>query len=498
MSKATTDITIRSAKKGRKWLTVFFLLVIGAVFGLIISSSFDLPYTSSAQPYGNIAQSGAYPVTEKNGVVQSPFVEVVEKVQNAVVNISAQSREENVPWWFRRPGHSISSGSGFFFREDGYILTNNHVVKDAVKLTVRTATGFRYEAKLVGADPQTDLAVIKVEPEEDITAISFGDSDNLKVGDWAIAIGNPFPQQGLDRTVTVGVVSAVGRSQLNFGRETPYYQYYIQTDASINPGNSGGPLLNIRGEAIGVNAAISSPNGGSVGIGFAIPINLARSIVPDLIVSGRVHRGWLGVYLGNVTEREAKSQGMDAVLGVVIDSVYAGSPAEQAGIMNGDVIVGFDGQEVNDAAQFSVLVSTVDGGDNVPLEFIRDGVRQSVVASIGDRDTFLAENSQNVTNDDFEVYQWMGMELLTFTKEISRALKAKHVPGVLVRRIYPGTPANRSSIARGTIVMQINDVTIKSIDDVKQVAQKMRGSSSRISLIVLDPEGTISRKVLRP
>jgi len=490
--------SISPAKKGHKWLGVVSLLVIGAVFGLVIASSFDLPRHSSAQVYRNIAQSGAYPTVDNNGSVQSPFVGVVEKVQNAVVNISARSREENVPWWFRQSGTSVSSGSGFFFREDGYILTNNHVVKNAVKLTVRTATGFRYDAKLVGADPQTDLAVIKVEPEEDITAISFGNSNNLKVGDWAIAIGNPFPQQGLDRTVTVGVISAVGRSQLNFGRETPYYQYYIQTDASINPGNSGGPLLNINGEVIGVNAAISSPTGGSVGIGFAIPINLARAIVPDLIASGQVHRGWLGIYLDNVTEREAKRQGLDAVRGVVIDSVFAGSPAEKAGIRNGDVVIGFNGQEINDAAQLSVLVSTVKNGDQIPVELIRDGVRQSVVASIGDRESYLSSNKPEVEPDDFEVYQWMGLELLTFTEEIADAVAVKYVPGVFVRRIYPGTPADRSSITRGTIIMQIDNVTIKSIADVEQVARKLRGSSRRIPLIVQEPDGTIARKVLRP
>ncbi|MBU8933843.1 MAG: trypsin-like peptidase domain-containing protein [candidate division Zixibacteria bacterium] len=491
-------MTKSSVNKGRKWSAVVSLIVIGTVVGLVISSALDLSIPSRAQSYSNIAQTGTYPLVDNDGVIESPFVGVVERVQNAVVNISARSREENKPWWLRQSGFSTSSGSGFFFREDGYILTNNHVVEGAVKMSVRTATGFHYDATLVGADPQTDLAVLKVEPEEDITFIPFGNSDNLKVGDWSIAIGNPFPQQGLDRTVTVGVISAVGRSQLNFGHDTPYYQYYIQTDASINPGNSGGPLLNLAGEAIGVNAAISSPTGGSVGIGFAIPINLARSIVPDLIATGRAHRGWLGIYLGNVTEREAKRQGLDAVRGVIIDSVFAGSPAEQAGITNGDIITAFDGQEVNDAAQLSVFVSTVKDGDKVRIELIREGIRESVVASISDRDAFLASNPRNSEPDDFEVYQWQGMELLTFTEEISDALQFKHIPGVFVRRVMSGSPADRSSIARGTIIMQINDVVVESIEDVEQVARQLSRASRRVPLIVQEPDGTIARKVLRP
>lgn len=486
------------ANQGRKWPTVVSLILVGAVIGLVIASALDLPVPSRAQVYTNISQTGAFPVVDNNGVIESPFVAVVDRVKNAVVNISARSKEENRPWWLRHPGYSTSSGSGFFFREDGYILTNNHVVDGAQKLTVRTASGFRYDATLVGADPQTDLAVLKVEPEENIVIIPFGDSDHLKVGDWSIAIGNPFPQQGLDRTVTVGVISAVGRSQLNFGQDTPYYRYYIQTDASINPGNSGGPLLNIQGEAIGVNAAISSPTGGSVGIGFAIPINLARSIVPDLIATGHARRGWLGIYLGNLTEREAKRQGMDAVRGVIIDSVFAGSPAEKSGIQSGDIVTGFNGQEVNDAAQLSVLVSTVKEGERIRIELLREGVSESVVAEIGDRDTYLAAQREEPEHDDFAVFTWQGMELLTLTEEISDILEIEHVPGVFVRKVYSGSPAERSSISRGTIIMQLDNEAVESIDDVERVAKHLRRSSQRIPLIVQEPDGTIARKVLRP
>ncbi|HVP07092.1 MAG TPA: trypsin-like peptidase domain-containing protein, partial [Candidatus Acidoferrum sp.] len=337
----------KTAQKRFGLLAMASIGVLCIVIGMVIASRLDLPHRADAQTNsGATAVSGAYPVVENNGQLESPFVSVVEKAKDAVVNVSARSAQQEYPWWFHGGGYSTSSGSGFFFRDDGYILTNNHVVKDARELTVRTSSGYEYSAKLVGQDPATDLAVLKVEPQEKITTIPFGDSEAMKVGDWAIAIGNPFPQQGLDRTVTVGVVSAKGRSNLEFGDETPRFQNYIQTDAAINPGNSGGPLLNLRGEAIGINAAIAGPTGASVGIGFAIPINLARAVVPDLIATGKVSRGWLGVSLSDVTERQAKRLGLKAVEGVMIDSVFAGSPADQAGIHRGDLVTSFNRSEV--------------------------------------------------------------------------------------------------------------------------------------------------------
>lgn len=483
--------------KRRKAAACALGAVIFLVVGLVISANFDLSPPTVAQAPTNIAQTGLFPVVEREGQYESPFVAVVEKVQKAVVNISARSRQEIVPWWFRGSNYSTSYGSGFFFREDGYILTNNHVVKEAVRLTVRTASGYEYEAELVGADPETDLAVLKVEPEEEITAIPFGDSDALKVGDWAIAIGNPFPRQGLDRTVTVGVISAKGRSNLNFGRGTPKYQYYIQTDASINPGNSGGPLLNLRGECIGVNAAISTPTGGSVGIGFAIPINLARAIVPDLIAHGKPHRGWLGVELTNVTERDAKRQGLNAVKGVVIKNVEPDSPAKKANMKPGDIIVGFNNQPVEDASQLGVLVSTVSSGVTVPVEVVRDGEHLTLTTTIGDQDKFLASRRSNRDQDDFRIVEWMGMELMNLTPDIAHALSIDHVDGLYVRRVYAGTPADRASITQGSIILQIAKKATKSLEDADNVIRKLPGGSNRIALIVQEPDGTIARKVIR-
>ncbi len=483
--------------KGYKAAACALAAVCCLVIGLVISANLNLSPQTDAQAPTNIAQTGPFPVFERDGQLESPFVAVVEKVQNAVVNISARSKEEMVPWWFRGSNYSTSYGSGFFFREDGYILTNNHVVKEAVKLTVRTASGYEYEAELVGADPETDLAVLKVEPEEEIAAIPFGDSDALKVGDWAIAIGNPFPRQGLDRTVTVGVISAKGRSNLHFGRETPQYQYYIQTDASINPGNSGGPLLNLRGECIGVNAAISTPTGASVGIGFAIPINLARAIVPDLIAHGRPRRGWLGVRLSDVTEQDAKRQGLGAVKGVMITEVLADSPAEKAGIRRGDIIVGFNDQAVEDVSQLSVLVSTISSGVPVPVEVVRDGEHLTLATVIADKDAFLASMRDRENRDDFQYVEWMGMELMNLTRDLARALSIERADGVYVRQVYAGTPADRASITQGTIILQIDQKVTKSLEDADSAIRRLEGGSDRIVLIVQEPDGTIARKVIR-
>ncbi len=485
--------------KGRRILFLMSVAVVCLLTGVLIASNLDFTAPTVAQRHSDYSALAVLPVVEADEGPESPFVAVVENAEAAVVHVSARSRVNDLPWWHRGPGYSTSSGSGFFFREDGYILTNNHVVEHSEELTVTTASGYRYEAQLVGADSLTDLAVLKIEPKEEITVIPFGDSDAIKVGSWAIAIGNPFPQQGLDRSVTVGVISAKGRSNLNFGRETPTYQNYIQTDASINPGNSGGPLLNIRGECIGVNAAISSPSGGSVGIGFAIPINLARSVVPDLIASGRVSRGWLGVWLGELTEEEARRQGLDAVRGVKIDSVFRNSPAEQAGMKSGDIVLTINNQSVVDNSHLSVLVSQVKGGQPIPIEVMRDGEKLTLTTVIGDRDTFLAslDESNLDRSDDFEVSRWLGMEMMTFTEDVAAALGIERINGVYVRRVAGGSAADHASIIRGTIILQVNSESIDSIEDIQRIARGLSGTTRRIPLIVVEPDGTVARKVIR-
>ena len=486
------------SKKGFKLGAVVSAFVLILVIAFVLTSDIQIPQILEAQSSGS-SNDGRYPVVIHNGEYESPFVAVVEKVKNAVVNVSAESATEESPFWWQGGRSSTSSGSGFFFREDGYILTNNHVVVNAKNVKVRTSTGYEYDAEIVGMDKETDLAVIKVNPEEKIVAIPFGDSEKLKVGDWAIAIGNPFPQQGLDRTVTVGVISAKGRSNLHFGSETPQYQDYIQTDASINPGNSGGPLLNIKGEAIGVNAAISSPTGTSVGIGFAIPINLARSIVPDLIAHGKASRGWLGVWFAPMTEREAKRQGLKTVEGVVVEKVYENSPAEQAGFKSGDIIVGYNNHAVDHTGQLSVLVSTSRSGQEIPIDILREGKKMTLNTIVADRDEFLATaQAKEPAPDDFDARQWYGMDLIAFTPEVAGALDLKPIDGIYVRRVEPNSPADRASITRGTVILQIDEVPVKTIEELVRAVDKLKKSSRAVGLIVSEPDGTVARKVIRP
>ncbi len=473
---------------------VGLIAVASILSGMLISSGLDFSAKIEADTPTNNFEAGLYPVVQSNDRMESPFVAVVDQVKNAVVNISARTKRDELPWWHQGPNYSTSSGSGFFFREDGYILTNNHVIKGADELMVRTSTGYVYEAILVGQDQQTDLAVLKVEPEENITVIPFGNSNDIRVGDWAIAIGNPFPQQGLDRTVTVGVISAKGRSNLRFGRETPRYQSYIQTDASINPGNSGGPLLNLRGECIGINAAISSPTGSSVGIGFAIPVSLARAVVPDLIATGQVSRGWLGVWLNDVTEREAKRQGLDAVRGVLVDSVFSDSPAEKAGILDGDIIIGFNDQEVDDGDELRVLVSTVKSGSTVSMKVVRDGKFLDMVAEVGDQDEVEVAGSGN---DGTERTNWMGMTVEQFSQAKADEIGAEHLEGMFVDRVRTGSPAARASVAPGTIILQINNKVVSSLEQFNSVTGSIQNQKMRIPLIVLEPDGSIARKVIR-
>lgn len=491
----TEDRQNQDQKRGARTVSIGIVAVACLIFGILIASRLDLSEPTIALT--SSAAQATYPVVEREGRTESPFVAVVERVTGAVVNISARARRERTPWWIRGGGYTTSSGSGFFFREDGYILTNAHVVADAVNVVVRTSSGYEYEATVIGTDTQTDLAVLKVDPKEDIIVVPFGDSENIRVGDWAIAIGNPFPDYGLDRTVTVGVISALGRTNLRFSRNTPNYQNYIQTDASINPGNSGGPLLNIAGEAIGVNAAISSPTGSSVGIGFAIPINIARAIVPDLIETGKVSRGWLGVYLHSVNRKEAAEMGLDAVKGVVIDSVFSGSPAAQAGLKAGDLVIGFNGQSVANGNQFSVLVSTVRSGQAVPIEVRRDNEIMTFEANIVDRESFQASILSPDQPSAPAAINWQGMHLVTLTREVAEELNIPHVPGVIVADVTHGSPAYRASIVPGTIILQVNNEPVETVEELRGRADSKGARKDRISLIVQEPDGSVARRVIR-
>src|SRR5206468_6260572 len=363
------------------------LILVGLVIGLGLSAGLELkrsPTSESAALAATTAPEG-----------DSPFVGVVERTLPAVVFVDVKKKvggandpddpqEELFRRFFgqemRHPRTMPSSGSGFIIDREGHILTNNHVVQNASDITVTLNDKRSFKAKVIGTDPETDVAVIKINGD-DLPVLQLGDSDQMRVGDWAIAIGNPLGQ--LRGSVTVGIVSATGRSNLNIFGGTPDFQDFIQTDASINFGNSGGPLCNIRGEAIGINTAIN-PSG--QGIGFAIPINLARHVADQLMAHGEVQRAWLGVNLAELTPEIAEGFGLKEDHGVVISNVLPGQPADKAGLRRNDVIVEYDGQPVADLQKFRLKVADTAVGRKVPVVVLRDGRKVTVYVTLGQRD----------------------------------------------------------------------------------------------------------------
>jgi serine protease Do len=334
----------------------------------------------------------------------------------------------------------------------------------------------------VGRDPETDIAILKINPKKDLPYVELGNSDSIQVGEWAIAIGNPFPQLHLDRTLTVGVISATGRSGLQFGGEvTPYIQNYIQTDAAINPGNSGGPLCSIDGRVIGINAAITTPSGGNVGIGFAIPINLAKQISPQLVKSGTVTRGYLGIFPKAVSADEAEALGMKTPRGVLVEHVEDNTPAAQAGLKTGDVILRFNGQEVTNDDQFRRLVAAESPGDEVKLDVMRDGKSRNVTVKLSERPSMAAlsqpENQESQEN-------WMGLTVGTSTRALAEQYGVRFQPGVIVTEVEPGSAANEKGIQEGDLIIKIDGQNITDLDSYKETSGRLKRSSKAVSVLV--------------
>ncbi len=438
---------------------------------------------------------------------ESPFVKVAEMVSPAVVNISAEKKvkgnftygfdpEEILRRFFgevpdnnrRLPEQkSQSLGSGFIFRKDGYILTNNHVVAGADNISVKFPGGGQYTAKVVGLDKDTDIAVLKIEVKEDLPAVIFGDSDSLKVGEWVMAIGNPFPILGLDRTVTVGVVSAKGRGNLRFGpgEETPQYQNYIQTDASINPGNSGGPLVNIHGEVIGINAALTNPNGEAVniGIGFAVPINLAKSVIPDLVEKGKVSRGYLGISFQEINQNTAEALNLPSVEGVLVQRVMPNTPADNAGIKTGDVVTQFNGKKVTNGSQFMMMVAEVNPGQEVTLKILRNGKEFTKNLELADRDKSLAQTEEpNPVEEKKE--DWLGLQVTTSTKELAAQFEVKFRPGAIVLEVGAGSLAEQAGFLSGDIVGKINDQEIMDLEAYQKTLESLKNQNKAILFLI--------------
>jgi Do/DeqQ family serine protease len=370
------------------------LVLAGLVLGLGLSAGLNLQRSSRA------ASAELAAVTNSAPLPESPFVGVVEKALPAVVFIDVQKKasasndpnDEFLRRFFsdqmpRHPQRMPSSGSGFIIDAQGRIMTNNHVVSNADEINVTLNDRRTFKAHVIGADPETDVAVIQIDGARDLPVLPLGDSDRLRVGDWAIAIGNPLGE--LRGSVTVGIVSAQGRTNLNIYGGTPEYQDFIQTDASINFGNSGGPLCNIRGEAIGINTAINTTG---QGIGFAVPINLARHVAEQLVAHGSVRRAMLGVMLAEMTPDIAEGFGLAGQQGVLIQRVMDNTPAARAGLLRNDVIVEFNGQPVSDMQKLRLKVADTAPGRPVSMVVLREGKRVSVNVTLTDKDEKTASN----------------------------------------------------------------------------------------------------------
>jgi len=367
----------------------------------------------------------------------------------------------------QRPQRSL--GSGFILNREGLILTNNHVVENADEILVQLDDDREYKVKLIGRDPKTDIAVIKIEPEDDLHPVTLGDSDALRVGDWIIAIGNPF---GLEHTVTAGIVSAKGRF---IGQGS--YDDFIQTDAAINPGNSGGPLVNLKGEVVGINSAIFSRSGGNIGIGFAIPINLARELLPQLREKGKVVRGWLGVYIQKVTPEIAETLGLDEARGALVADVMKDTPASRAGVEVGDVIIEFDGQSIHASNDLPTIVARTPVGKKTTLKIVRGENTQTLSVTIGE-----LEGGEEVTS--VGPTEELGLAVQTLTPEIAESLGIEaDTKGVVIASVLPGSKADEAGMQRGDIILEVNRKTIDSEAGFNAAVRKVKPNNSLLLLV---------------
>ncbi|MCF6246986.1 MAG: DegQ family serine endoprotease [Desulfobacula sp.] len=420
-------------------------------------------------------------------MIPASFSELAQKAKPGVVNIRTTKTIEGggrvyrhffgqpfggnrqglddffAPFFNQRPQSRKESslGSGFIISKDGYIVTNNHVIKDADKIKVILHDNKEYDAKVIGTDPMTDLALIKIEAKK-LKPLTFGSSSDIKVGSWVVAIGSPF---GLEQTVTAGIVSAKGRI-IGSGP----YDDFIQTDASINPGNSGGPLLNMDGEVIGINTAIIRSG---QGIGFAIPSDMAQGIIDQLTEQKRVSRGWMGVAIQNITEKLAKYYGIEETRGVYIAKVYEGDPADNAGIMVGDVIIQINNKKIDSSRDLSRTVASHFVGKTIKVKLIRNGDEKTIKVKLGKRpdqnpDVVAENNSQDL----------FGYRLKQMDSDLAKQLGyPPEVKGLVVLEIKPGTPASNSNVRQGDVLIEINRQKIGSLSEYLQSLEQISQGS---------------------
>ena len=389
----------------------------------------------------------------------------------------------------------LGSGSGFIFHEDGYVLTNNHVVEGATRVTVILQDKRELEATVVGRDPNTDVAVVKVDAD-DLPVLPLGNSDLLEVGDWVVALGYPLQ---LGATVTAGIVSAKGKSIGIIGRDgeaSAPLEHFIQTDAAINPGNSGGPLVDLRGRVVGINSAIASPTGYYSGYGFAVPITLAHRVASDLIEYGEVRRPKLGIGIRDPSLADAEAAGLPRPLGALVASVEAGSPADQGGLRMNDAIVAVEGQAVESAGDLMELVARQEPGESVTLDVIRRGARLSLEVELDESFSPMVAAREPAPEADPSGVSRLGFAATRLTPSLAQRMGIRTTEGVVIMEVDPRSAAARAGVRAGMLIESVNGDEVQSVEDLGELAERLEAGKV-ISLVVgLPSEDGVSRTVL--
>jgi len=473
----------QSFQQKRKRTAIAVVSAVSLLAGMGITSVVER-YHGGTQP-ANAASSAAPAIVAGQGLPD--FASLAKKLGPSVVNVSttqvrktAQAGpdfgDDQMGQFFQRffgqpaprgPQRQGGLGSGFIIDNNGTILTNYHVVDGAQKIVVTLADGKNYDAKVVGKDQKSDIAVIKIDAGRELPAVALGDSDRLEVGEWVMAIGNPF---GLDHTVTSGIVSAKGR---NIGSGP--YDNFIQTDASINPGNSGGPLINLRGEVVGINTAIFSQSGGNIGIGFAIPANSVKELLPQLRDTGKVVRGYLGTSVQKLTPEIAESLGLKQARGALVAEVLKGSPAERAGVKAGDIIVEFDRKEIKESADLPIQVARVAPGTTVQVRVWRDGKDVILPLTVGEmKDNEIIASTQE---------GGLGLTVQPITPQLAQSLGLERAEGLVITAVTPGSAAEEAGLKSGDVISEINRQPIKTLADYNRELARNDKAKSVLLLV---------------
>lgn len=487
---------MNAAKKAFGFKTIILVAALSVIAGLFIAARLDLTNTTTAGTFWKESNNGR---PEAQQPLVSNFVELAKRLSPSVVNISTtqvikerphlpfpefrspfdESFDDEFKQFFKEPRREMkrqSLGSGFIINKDGYILTNQHVIDNASEIIVTFSENKKeYKAEIKGQDSKLDIALIKITTDEQLPIVPLGNSDELQIGEWVLAIGNPF---GLGGTVTVGIVSQKGRV-IGAGP----YDNFIQTDASINPGNSGGPLFNIKGEVVGLNTAIIA---GGQGIGFATPINMVKDVLLQLKEKGKVTRGWIGVSVQELNPELAASFGLKEPSGALISAVSPAEPAETAGLKAGDVIISFDNKPIVELSDLPRTVAATAPGKSVEVKIIRDGKEKTLTVKVGSKADEETTTTAAVGEKDKETTpdKLFGITVQPMTLELAKKLGVQGADGVVVTAVLPDSPAGRSGVRRWDIIREIDRRPVRNMKEYAQAASAVEKKDAALFLVV--------------